>query len=186
MYRFINIMTIILVLCLMMPSPSPAEDDVSTLTLDKAIEMAFANNTLIKEAVEKQKAAMEDEKSAKSDFSPKASASYSYTNLKEKPYVVFGPTELPTSNKDNFYWDITLVQPIFTGFALSIRHKMAGLGVDLREMEKKRATLDVARLVKVAYFNILLAKKFFMVSDEEVKNLESHVRDAQHLYIIRE
>ncbi|MCD6487498.1 MAG: TolC family protein, partial [Syntrophobacterales bacterium] len=107
---------------------------------------------------------------------------YSYTNLKEKPYAVFGPSKIPVANKDNYHWDVSLVQPIFTGFALSTIHRMAGLGVDLREMEKKRAILDVIRQVKVAYFNILLAKKFFTVADEAVKNLESHVRDAQHFY----
>ncbi len=181
-YRLINIIAVALVVCLLIPSISPAEDNALTLTLDKALEMALANNTLIKEAIEKQKAAIEEEKSAKSDYFPKASASYSYTNLKEKPYAVFGPSEMPIGNKDNYQWDVTLIQPIFTGFALSIRHKMAGLGVDLREMEKDRAVLDVTKEVKVAYFNILLAEKFFMVSNEEVKNLESHVNDAQHLY----
>ncbi|MBW2646638.1 MAG: TolC family protein [Deltaproteobacteria bacterium] len=153
-----------------------------TLPLDKAIKTALANNTLIREAIEKQKAAVEEKNSAKANFFPKASASYSYTNLKEKPYTVFSGNEIPMGNKDNYHWDVSLVQPIFTGFALSTIHEMAKLGVDLRGMEKKRAILDVTRQVKVAYFNILLAKKFFTVADEAVKDLESHVRDAQLFY----
>ncbi len=36
----------------------------ATLTLDKAIEIAAANNTIIKEAIENQKAAIEKQKSA--------------------------------------------------------------------------------------------------------------------------
>ncbi|MBE9571956.1 MAG: TolC family protein [Proteobacteria bacterium] len=190
MYRFANLVLTTLVICLLVSPVVLAKGNVGsgtayqglTLTLDKAIEMALASNTLIKEAIEKQNAAIEEENSAKSDFFPKASASYSYTNLKEKPYVIFGGSEILMGNKDNYHWDVSLVQPIFTGFALSTRHKMAKLGVDLKEMEKKRAILDVTRQVKVAYFNILLAKKFFRVADEAVGNLESHVRDAQHFY----
>ena len=59
------------------------------LTLDEAIEIAIANNTIIKEAMESQKAAFEEKKSARADFFPKLSATYSYTRLKETPFAVF-------------------------------------------------------------------------------------------------
>ena len=190
MNRFTTIIFTLLVTFLLLSPLALAESNAGDgmaqqelmLTLDKAIKTALANNTLIREAIEKQKAAVEEKNSAKADFFPKAFASYSYTNLKEKPYTIFGGSEIPMGNKDNYHWDVSLVQPIFTGFALSTIHKMAKLGVDLREMEKKRAILDITRQVKVAYFNILLAKKFFAVADEAVKNLESHVRDAQLFY----
>jgi len=186
MDKFMKIVLSTMVILLILPSVALAGEETSqknhTLALDQAVGMAIANNTLIREAIEKQKAAVEEEKSAKSDFFPKASASYSYTNLKEKPYAIFGGSAINVGNKDNYHWDFSLVQPIFTGFALSTIHKMAKLGVDLSEMEKKRAILDVTRQVKVAYFNILLTKKIFNVADEAVKNLESHKRDATEFY----
>ena len=162
----------------------------NTLTLDKAIEIAIANNTLIREAIENQKASVEEEKSAKADFFPKLSASYSYTRLKETPFAIFkspaGPTfgsaTVDVGDKDRFHWDVTVTQPIFTGFALSTKHKMARLGVDIKSMERKRAVLDVVKQVKVSYFNILLAKKFLIVTEEAVKHLESHVNDAEKFY----
>ena len=180
----------ILVACLLIPSIPSAKDRgdsvVLFLTMDKAIETAVANNSLIKEALEKQKAACEEEKSTKSALYPKAIASYSYTNLKEQPYAIFGtilgPTEIPMSSRDIFHWDVSVVQPIFTGFALSTRHQMARLGVDIREMEKRQVTLDIIREVKIAYLNILLAKKIFAVAEDAVKQLELHVKDAEKFY----
>jgi outer membrane protein TolC len=95
----------VLLLCLLMPlniSYARSGVDLSgrlSLTMDKAIEMATANNSLITEAVEKQKAAMEEEKSVESDLYPKFSASYSYTNLKEQPFSRCSIGGLPQSSR---------------------------------------------------------------------------------------
>ncbi len=152
------------------------------LTLNKAIEMALHNNTLIKQAIENQEAAIEEQKSARSDFFPKASAAYSYTRLKDSPYSIMEGTQIDVGDNDQYHWDLTLSQPLFTGFALSTRYEMAKLGVDIKDAEKEQAILDVVKQVKAAYFNILLTKKFFVVADEAVNQLESHVRDAEKFY----
>ena len=152
------------------------------LTLNKAIEMALHNNTLIKQAIENKEAAIEEQKSARSDFFPKASAAYSYTRLKDSPYSIMEGTQIDVGDNDQYHWDLTLSQPLFTGFALSTRYEMAKLGVDIKDAEKEQAILDVVKQVKAAYFNILLTKKFFVVADEAVNQLESHVRDAEKFY----
>ena len=154
----------------------------ATLTLDKAIEIAAANNTIIKEAIENQKAAIEEQKSARADFLPKASAAYSYTRLKDSPYMKTDGTQTDIADNDQYHWDLTLSQPIFTGLALSTKYKMAKLGIDIKDAEKEQAVLDVVKQVKSAYFNILLTKKFLLVADEAVNQLESHVRDAEKFY----
>ena len=152
------------------------------LTLDKAIEMAVANNTIIRQAIENQKAAIEEQKSVRADFLPKASTAYSYTRLKDRPYSIMGGTQIDVGDNDQYHWDLTLSQPLFTGFALSTRYEMAKLGVDVKDAEKEQAVLDVVKQVKSAYFNILLTKKFLLVADEAVNQLESHVRDAEKFY----
>jgi len=152
------------------------------LTLNKAIEMALHNNTLIKQAIENKEAAIEEQKSARSDFFPKASAAYSYTRLKDGPYSIMGGTQIDVGDNDQYHWDLTLSQPLFTGFALSTRYEMAKLGVDVKDAEKEQAILDVVKQVKAAYFNILLTKKFLLVADEAVNQLESHVTDAEKFY----
>ncbi|HEN20724.1 MAG TPA: TolC family protein [Desulfobacteraceae bacterium] len=152
------------------------------LDLDMAVETALANNTIIKEAMERYNAAVQEEKSARSDLLPKLSASYSYTNLKHQPYSIFSGNRIYVSSDEVYHWDIMAVQPIFTGFALTTRHTMAELGVDLREIEQKLARMDVTRQVKAAYYNCLLAEKFLGVADEALRNLKSHVSDATRFY----
>jgi outer membrane protein TolC len=161
---------------------SATDVERSTLTLDKAIEIATANNTLIKQAIENQEAAIEEQKSARADFLPKASTAYSYTRLKDSPYMKTDGAQIDIADNDQYHWDLTLSQPLFTGFALSTRYEMAKLGVDVKDAEKEQAVLDVVKQVKVAYFNILLTKKFLLVADEAVNQLESHLRDAEKFY----
>lgn len=159
------------------------------LTLDQAIREAINNNYLIKEAIEKERAAVKEERSSMADFFPKLSASYSYTRLRHAPFAIFHGPGAPTASpkvaigrRDNFSWDVTINQPLFTGFALITKSKIAQLGVDMREIEKEQAILDIIKQVKVTYFRILLAKRYIGVSHEEVKQLQSHVRDAKQYY----
>ena len=164
------------------PIVCAAEGGETSLTLNKAIEMALHNNTLIKQAIENQEAAIEEQKIARAELLPKASAAYSYTRLKDGHYSIMGGTQIDVGDNDQYHWDLTFSQPLFTGFALSTRYKMAKLGVDVKDAEKEQAVLDVVKQVKAAYFNILLTKKFLLVADEAVNQLESHVRDAEKFY----
>ena len=172
----------ILTLCLFTPGVAFTQVNEKSFSLKEAIEMAVSNNSLVNEAIEKQRAAIQEKKVANRDFLPKASASYSYTKLKDNPYAVFGPSKIVVGPEDNYHWNVSLMQPLFTGFALSTKRKMAGLGIEITDLEKKQALLDVIKLTKAAYFNILLTKKFLMVANEAVSQLESHYEDAEKFY----
>ena len=90
--------------------------------------------------------------------------------------------KIPLNATDLYGWNLTAVQPIFTGYALSTKYEMAKLNIDLKEVEKRLAILDVTRSVKTAYYNVLLHKKTLAVADDAVENLDSHVRDAEQFY----
>lgn len=156
------------------------QEDV--LSLDKAIGIALSDSTIIHEALSKYNAALEEKKSAFADFLPKVSYSYSYSRFDDQPYSKFETTKTPVSSKDYYHWDFTVAQPIFTGYALYTKHQMAKLMIDLKEVEKRLAILDVTRSVKTAYFNILVAEKFLIVAEETVENLEAHLRDAEKFF----
>ncbi len=156
------------------------------LTLDKAIQLAIHNNYLVKETVENQRAAIQAEKSATADLLPKLSASYSYTRLKHSPYAIFsysqlpiGPQKVNIGEKENYGWNVTMTQPLFTGFALITKRKIAQLGVNISKIEHEQAILDITKQVKIAYYRILLAKKLVEVAREEVRQLVAHVKDAE-------
>ena len=177
----ISLITGIVVLCSGTPVGAN-EENKPVLSLQEAIHIAITNNALIKEAIERQMAALEEEKSAKADFFPKASAHYLYTGLTQEPITKTGSTETQIAHKNQYHWDVTLVQPLFTGFGLSSKHHMTKLGIEIKNEEKRQATLDVAQQVKLAYFTLLLSKKMLAVADEEVSALKAHERDAKKFY----
>ncbi len=151
-------------------------------TIDRAVKEATSNNYTIKEAVENQKAALNQYRSSISDMLPKANFSYTYTRFKNNPYNYEMGEKMIDPHKNNIKWNVTITQPIFTGFALITKKEMAKLGLDIEALQKQKAVLDVAKNVKIAYYNILLAKKYLKVAEEEVKSLKAHVKDAKNLY----
>ncbi len=177
---------------------SLAQGSASVLTLQKAIDEAIHNNRLIKEALEEEQAAVEGEKKARADLLPKLSTSYSYSHLRHEPFALFTfPSisvtpfgisrtlehrKITVGPKDNITWDVAITQPLFTGFALITKRKLAALDIDLKKVMKEQAVLDVIKKVKIAYLNILLARRALEVADEEVSQLEAHVHDADQLH----
>ena len=168
------------------------EQKQAKISLNEAIKIAVTNNFLIKEANENLKGANEERKSALADFFPKLSAGYSYTRLNEAPAMDFPSIALPgftipgmevaLGDDEMYKWNLTLTQPLFTGFAIFNKHRMAKLGVDIKELNRKLAILDVVKNVKKAYFSVLMAGKFAKVADDAVTNLKSHEKDAEKIY----
>ncbi|MDA8163974.1 MAG: TolC family protein [Desulfobacteraceae bacterium] len=175
----------LLVLCVLLCLPRiglAAETAVPPLSLDEAVSMAMRNSSLIKEATENLQSDKEIARSARADLLPKLSTSYSYTRLEDEPYGIFNSTKVIMGGLDNYAWDLTARQPLFTGFALSARKKMAELGVDIGEMTREQAALDVVKQVKVAYYDLLLRQRFLQTAEETVTQLTAHSADAERFY----
>ena len=175
-----------------------AQEDIVNLTLGQAIQEAIHNNRAIKQAIEEEEAAVQGEKTARAELLPKLSTTYTYSHLRNPPFSFFtyqkitvtplGVSLTPERRKiivgpeDNITWDIAVTQPLFTGFALITKRKLAALDIDLKQVLKEQAVLDVIKRVKVAYLNILLARRALEVAEEEVTQLQSHVHDAEQLH----
>ncbi len=188
----------VLVLVLFVTGSAFAQGVSKKITLAQAITEAIHNNRAIKEAVEQEQAAIEGEKKVKADLLPKLSTSYSYSHLKNEPFTFLSFESMPLSplgisipasrrkvpigSKDNITWDFDITQPLFTGFALITKRKLASMDIDLKKVLKEQAILDVIKKVKVGYLNILLARRALEVASEEVSQLQAHLHDAQHLY----
>ncbi|MBN2332744.1 MAG: TolC family protein [Deltaproteobacteria bacterium] len=176
--------SVLLIVCLLWPPAIWGQDGepAGVLTLEQAIDEALANHPLIEAALEMRLEAEAGGKSAAADLLPKISTSYSYNRLHNEPYATFGPGSFIISDDDVFTWDVTAVQPLFTGFALTTRKKIAGLESAGREVERQQVMLEVVQNVKVAYARILLARRQLAVAGQEVENLSAHLRDAGYLY----
>ncbi|RLB95697.1 MAG: hypothetical protein DRH76_07755 [Deltaproteobacteria bacterium] len=179
-----------------------AADDNQRLTIDQAVEMAKANNALIREATARSRAAVEAYRATRADLFPKASAAYGYAHLKETPFMYFtrttvGPdsrvapfyvvtgserVEAPTGSRDNFRWEASLTQPLFTGFALTTRVRMAELGIDIAALQEEQAVADVVKQAKLAFFDVLMARKMLATAREAEATLAAHAADARQFY----
>ena len=172
------------------------------LTLADAVELARQNNYLIRETAARSQAAVEQYRASRADLFAKAAAGYRYARLKETPFMYFTRTtvspdprvtpfyvvsgseriQAPTGPKDNFHWEASLTQPLFTGFALTTRVQMAQLGIEIGEVETQQAVADVIKQVKSSFFDVLLARQFLETARAAEGTLDAHVNDASRFF----
>ena len=159
----------------------PAEGsqvETQKITVDEAVQEALQKNPVMRESQAGIEAAKASKQSALADMLPEASFHYGYTYLREKPTQF----EIQAASQDQYSWDVTVIQPLFTGFALKSKFDQTGLNIDAQKFEKEQTRLDLIRQVKAACYNLLLTQKLLAVRDEEVKTLTAHRRDAELMY----
>lgn len=163
----------------MLPLPAKGQEAIPRFSVDEAVQKALHRNPSIREAAVNMAAADMSVKSARADLLPKISAGYGYTALKENPILKTAAGESQIAHRKQYRWNVSLVQPLFAGFALSSRYDIARLDAVSKTLEKEQIILDLTRNVRSACYNLLLAKKLLRVSNDEVKTLTAHKRDAE-------
>ncbi|MEJ2689795.1 MAG: TolC family protein [Deltaproteobacteria bacterium] len=171
-----------LLLMLAAPAFCEAQQTGSPLSLDQAVSMALTKNPAIHRATEDLASSQEKAKAVRAQNLPRLSASYSYTRLKENPYAIFNGNKVLVGDRNDFAWDLTLAQPLFTGFALTAKTRMAELGVELGKVDRQLAVLDLTERVRLAYYKIFQQKQLLQVAEETVTQLAAHEKDASHFY----
>ncbi|MBU4471731.1 MAG: TolC family protein [Desulfobacteraceae bacterium] len=154
----------------------------TVLSLEEALKIALVNNRSIQEASDKLSAAYAEKKSAGADFLPKASFGYTYTRLNEAPSISLPVGNLPLGSEDVYTWNLTLSQPLFTGFGLLSQYEIKKLNMEMSSIQKETLILNLVRDVKKTYFQFLLVEKVQQVAEETVQNLKSHESDAEQFY----
>ena len=170
-------------------------------TVNRAVRQALKNNDLIKSAVQRIKSAQANFNAATAGMLPKLSFNYNAARQEYQPYLATPPNQITVFNSSgaktgymyfppriymnsdvNFNWSLEITQPIFTGFALLDKSELAKLGINISEVQKQEAALNVIEGVKIAYFNVLKAQEQLRVAGEQVKSLKSHEMQAKLLY----
>ncbi len=188
MYKVIETVLFILITSVAFANDTlSTESDDLLLTLPTAVDIAVENHASVKAAKEKAAGAVYESKSTWADMFFKVSAGYSYTKLEKAPFqnIDMGPSGImkaQVAHEDQYHWDVTLVQPLFAGFALTTQHHMATLDCEVKKQQQRQAVLDVIQGVKTAYYNVLLIRKILHVADDAVKTLQAHESDATKLY----
>lgn len=158
--------------------PASAE----TLGLQECVEIALANSLSVRQAQADVEAAGLAIKEAEAAFYPQLSTSYGYVRLDSSPTSTINGMQTRVGTANNFEWQLSVTQPLFTGYALVTGKKLAELGLQNSELTVELARLDLAVEVKAAYFDVLLAIKNLEVADQAVKLLEAQVETARNFF----
>lgn len=179
-YIKIKIMIVMILFCSMPVIANTIEK--KTYSITEAVKEAIIKNPQISEALARTKSSGEAIKKARAEMFAKASMSYTYTGLEEKPVMKQGVGDVQVAHTNQYKWDVTISQPLFTGFALTTQLKLSKLGLQASVIESEMYTLDLVRDVKTSCYQFLLAKKMFEVSNDEVETLTSHRDEATQFY----
>jgi outer membrane protein TolC len=86
-----------------------------------------------------------------------------------------------TGTKDNYNWSIQAKQPLFAGGGILANYQANSIGEDAARLEETAKYQDVVREVKIAYFNILRARRIQGTAQQSVEMLSAH-RDVAENY----
>ena len=157
----------------------------SVMTLQQVVERVLRANVGLKARHQGLQAARHQAAAARAARLPRVSVTYRYAHLKDKPYFrlhIPGSPTFPYGGEDEARWGVELFQPIFAGFALVSKERLARLEVDVARLEEETERLDLRLEAQVGYYRCLLAEQGVAVAREAVEALTAHLRDAQAFF----
>jgi outer membrane protein len=175
--------------------PAVPMDPAHVFTLEECIELTLERNPGYDSSEQDIKSAGYTRWKAVTGFLPTLSADYSYTQLDETPttrtalgevipatpHVITG-RQVEVGSRDNYQFNLTVTQPIFTGFNLISQYRLAELGLNVAEILKERARQELILQVKQTYFGVLQAEKALEVTQQSVILIEEQVRNARSFF----
>jgi len=172
-----------------------------TITLEKAISLALENNRLIEQAKEDRESARLELSAARKSFGPTLSWSSSsmriggrnYNSSRSRRYQVRAMDE-ETRRENNINLadyppykssnsnSVTLSIPLYTGGQLEGQIKSADFGLNSADLILENTRQAVKLQTAQAYYRVLQYKNLIEVRQEELSNLNEHLRHIQIQY----
>jgi outer membrane protein TolC len=153
--------------------------ETEVFTLEKTIQTALKNNLELQRAKEEINAAMESKNAARAGFLPVFNATYQYKhNYEESSSPLLGIT----NPENDHIFSASVTQPLFAGFSILNRYKLAGLGLDAASLNEKITRLEIIFRANRSYFSVLKAMKIEGVLKETVAQREAHENVAKTFY----
>jgi len=184
-----KITLVILIICLcVMTGAATAQKQERPLTLEQSITLALERSPLFHSAQKEVTRTDFLKKGARSDFFPKVTTGYNFTQLNEPSHQnapASGPVpshSIITSPLHTYIWNVTVEQPLFTGWSITTNHQLAKLGFDIAKIQEIQARHDLIRNVKIGYFELLKTEKFLEVAIQTEKQVNDHYKVAQSFF----
>jgi len=179
--------SIILGCLLLLPGFVSAEADGETLNLRQTIEAALEANLELQRSKDEIDAATANKNAATTEFFPTLNARYGYIRRDQPTTQALGTqggqiVDVVVNPEDEYNFVTSFSQPIFTGFALYNRYKIADLGLDIAEFSERLTRQNVILDAKNAYYLVLKAQKLMDVADDTVKQIAAQKDVAENMY----
>jgi outer membrane protein len=154
-----------------------AQGSQAPLTLEESIKIAMDRSLTLNSAVIGVVGSEFRRKEAITNFLPLWTGQYAWNRYNTPVNIGVVQAAIPggTSDRDIFNFSTTLNQPIFTGGFNLANYRSAKIGVDLSKEGVETVKQDLVLQVRVGYFTILRAEKFFVVAEQQVKNFEAQL-----------
>lgn len=166
-----------------------AQESTSVITIEESIAIALKQSAAVDSAKQEVRAAIAAKQEAYTGFLPKFSTSYGYTRLNDEPTFTFSgvpplipPSTMATGTEDNYTWAFEVRQPVFAGGAILENYRASEISEEATKIEERVRVLDVVKEVKVAYLNVIKARRTLDVARQSLKQLEAHRSTAQGFY----
>ena len=161
------------------PCLAEANEAEEVFTLEQTIRQAIKVNLGLKSSREDTNAASFARLKQRTNFLPTLGATYKYNrNYEERTSAVYGMA----TPKNKYTLTGTFTQPVFTGFSLINKYKIAGFSLDLARLNEKTTRQAVVFEANKVYFNLLKAQKLVTIAREAVTQISAHKDVAKNFY----
>ena len=156
-----------------------------TYTLDESIKLGIENSKTLKISNAKLAIASAKVTEIKSQRFPKLSFNAAYMRLSDVPPFEISTSFFPTPIRiqeavlNTYNFKLSLQQPIFKGFKLSSLNSAADYNLESTKLDYSKDINEEAFKIISAFWNIYKAENANKIIDENLKSLESHIKDAK-------
>ncbi len=164
-----------------------AEAVDGAFNLSQTIEAALKANLELQRSKDEIDAATAARSARVTEFFPTLNARYGYIKRDNPTRQALGTqagqiVEVLINPEDEYNFVTSFSQPIFTGFALYNRYKIADLGLDIAAFAERLTRQNIILDAKNAYYLILKAQKLLEVADDTVKQITAQKDVAENMY----
>ncbi|TAK58061.1 MAG: TolC family protein, partial [Bacteroidetes bacterium] len=161
-----------------------------SLSLDESVTLGIENSKSLHSSLMKVQAANAKSSETNASRLPKLSVGGSYTRLSTVPPFEITLPFLPAPNNtfsiapsifDNYNLKMSVQQPLFTGFKIESGAEMAEYNAYATEEDYKKDQAELVLNIKNAYWNLFKAQQFKKVLDENITQVQAHLKDVQNM-----
>jgi len=174
MKKTILLPLLILLSGLLSAATCPADE----LTIDEVVRQVLAHNERVEAKSELLASARAEAQASRGERLFRLDAESRIDYLKEEPFERFNGTPILVNDDRTAHHQLTLTQPLFTGFALSTRQQLAELGVDSARLELEQVRADLTLEARLAALDLLRRRALLELARAQHEQFLRHRDDA--------